>query len=154
MRATAPAMKASDVFSHFIDQFETTVDDLPDVATSGTATDHAQLIDNDVALGINSSLNQYVEIDFAGMVHITEIRYHGDSFHNQDGHSKLEAYVNGAWVDVLTLLPTILDVWSSWLDLATPLSAILWRWTTTLADTNALTKNLTNELEFKGIRLQ
>jgi len=133
----------------FYEHFQTSVDDLPNVTTSGD-TGYANLIDNDVGVGMNlATSTREAIINFGGPCYIKKLRHYGDAGNDQSCTAKLLAYVDGAWVDALRGIVTVGATWSSWLDLDTPRTAIEWKF---ISDTFTGPENF-GELELSGIRI-
>ncbi len=122
----------------FYEHFRTTVDDYPNVTASGTASNPQYLIDDDLsgAEYVTFTANQYVEIDFGLPVYCKQVRFYWIPGSNPNNRYRLQAYVDGAWVDALTEIVDIDSVpWGDWLDLTTPRTAVKWRLQNTTFDT-------------------
>ena len=137
----------------FYEAFKAEVDDFPGVVATGTATNPENLIDNDTAtVATMLAVDIYVEVDLKAPCYVKEVRHYGSATINGDGRFKVQAFVEGAWIDVKTDIPQRAASWSSWIALTTPSMARLWRWTVTTVDTGA-DKNRTGKLELRGVRI-
>ena len=137
----------------FWEHFHSCVDDLVDVAASGTATDPTNAIDNDTATQFTmDAVDEYVEIDLKAPTYIKEFRYYGNDAHNQDGEYKIEGWAVDSWIEVKTGVATRLGSWSAWTGLAPPYVVTKIRITATALDT-AASQNVGREWEFKGVRI-
>ena len=133
--------------------FPANVDDLNDVTAGGTAGSPGNAIDNDTGTAVVlQTAATYLEIDFGNAAFIKKFRYFGSDFHNEDGLYTIAAYINGAWVNVKTGIPTRKGSWSPWIDLTIPSTGLLWRVINALDDTHANGSRPT-EFEFHGVRL-
>lgn len=138
----------------FYEHFGSMVDDLPDLVVTGTATNFANLTDNDTATNaLFDDVNDYVEINFYTPVYIKEFRHFGEPGPSGNGRYKIQAYIDGSWTDVKTAIVVQGDSWSSWISLTTPSVAIQWRVIATTLDTGWTNRNFAGEFEFKGVRL-
>ncbi|MBA7646668.1 hypothetical protein ES703_54434 [subsurface metagenome] len=126
---------------------ELMVDDLLGSVVSGDSTNPDRLFDNDLLNPNAFALNQYTDIHLARPCRISELRHHGQTS-NANSRYRLQAWVNGAWVDVLVDIVDRNDIsWSDWLPVDTVRTSQIWRIECTTFDTNA---NL-REVELKGI---
>jgi len=137
----------------FYEHFGFTVDDDPDLTTSGTATMPESLVDNDTGTVAGFPvLGNYVEILFEAPAYIKQYRIYSHGGSNGTGRFKLQAYVAGAWVNAKTGIPTVAGAWSAWTDLTSPQTSIRWRLEVTTLDTgDAQTRQY--ELELKGVKI-
>jgi len=158
----SPGIRAQDIWvsplalEGFYENFATGIDDLSGITITGDATTPEKLIDNLFGVGDRAEfdvIGEYIELDFGAPVYIGQFRYYGHASHNEDGVYKIQAYINGAWVDVKNAIPTILGDWSAWTDLTIPSIAIRWRVVATTIDTNVNTDNKAVEWEFSGVRI-
>ena len=137
----------------FYTNFATQVDDYEGIVVTGTCTNPEMLINNiltpaDVA---NFQLvNEYVQINFGMSVYIKQIRIHGDAGSTAASRYRLQAYVNGVWVDALVdIVDPDVDDWGplGWIDLDTPRVSALWRFECTTRAASAVI----TEIELRGV---
>lgn len=136
----------------FYEHFGTTIDDDPDLVVSGTVTNPDNLVANSIGTSPTwDTIAEYVELTFEAPAYIKQLRTFGHNSNNNDGRAKLQAYVDGSWVDVLEGIVAQEYVWSSWTNLTTPSTAMKWRFTLTTVDTGQATSF--RELELKGVKI-
>jgi len=162
MRATAPAMKASDVFDYFTTRFKDLayefhklIDGVFAAMTIGeTVSAAAGIIDDDVSSGtapVFDTIDEYAEITFETPFFMKYIRHYGDASCNLDGRARLQALVDGAWVNALIDIESRAASWSAWLEVTTKYVATNWRFTLTIVDTG--TDKSFHEIELRGVTL-
>lgn len=137
----------------FYTNFYTTVDDYDNITVTGTCTTPENLINNNLGAADVANfqlVNEYVQIDFGQSVYIKQLRIHGDAGSTAASRYRLQAYVDGAWVDALVdIVDPDIDDWgpAGWIDLDTPRVAALWRFECTTRAASAVV----TEIELHGV---
>jgi len=152
MRATQSSMKSSDLKDALYDGFSYPVDDISGMAAGGTFNANPdQLVDNNVATdAAPNAVNQYVEIDLGVPAYIKRYRIYFDAVSPAGNRYRIQAYVDGAWVDAIVgIIDESADAWGAWTDFTTPRTAILWR----LEVTTYVAGARLNELELMGVTI-
>jgi len=130
----------SEIKEAFYSSFPCHIDDLAGIVASGDCTEPGHIIDDDTVATVTTYtvVNQYAQFNLPCTAYVKRIRIHWAVASNAANRYKIQAYVDGAWIDVLVnLVDGAANVWSAWYDLTTPSVSSKWRVTNTTYAANS-----------------